>query len=258
MTARCLVVGWDGADRGTVEEMLGDGALPALARLRSNGASGRIEALAGLADDAHWASFSTGLQPGVHGRFHHRQTDRSTGAVEYFRRTDMVVPPFWDALASAGRRVAVVDVPKSPMSAAAHCRQLVDWMPHGEDGDRPTGTPIALINDFVSRYPSIRYADCHRSIPASHLASYCETLLQRVATRHRLLDEWIRDDDWDLFLAVFAESHCVGHHARGTPTIRRIRPTRQLRRSMIQSVRRIKPWTLQSGSLWKWPGPTPM
>ncbi len=68
-----LAVGWDAADPHSIERLLGEGRLPVLASLLETGAWTALHGYLGLGDDSHWSSFSTGVPPGVHGRFHFEQ-----------------------------------------------------------------------------------------------------------------------------------------------------------------------------------------
>jgi len=214
MAIRCLVVGWDAADKETVEDMLRAGDLPVLQSVRQRGVSGTIEALAGLGDDAHWATFVTGMPPGEHGRFHHRQTAPDSYDEVPFRRSQMTLPPFWQTLSAEGSRVAILDVPKSPIADTPGCRQVVDWMPHGEDNAAPSGSPPAIVADVARRFPAKQLSECHEVVvDAASIEAIFGTIMSRLAARTRLLTEWSNEQDWDLLMAVFAESHCVGHHA---------------------------------------------
>jgi predicted AlkP superfamily phosphohydrolase/phosphomutase len=211
MSARRLVIGWDGADAAIVRDLLDRGDLPHLASLRAKGGFGTLAPLRGLADDAHWATFSTGVGPGVHGRFHHLQFDPGIDAMAAVTRDRMITPPFWEELARAGADVAILDVPKSPL-ADAGCRQIVDWMPHGEDGENVVGTPQAFLASARKTLPPIDFAACHRYRPGAESEALLDDVIPRVRTRSTVIGRWLSEQPWHLLMAVFAESHCVGHH----------------------------------------------
>lgn len=211
-SARVLCVGWDGADLETIDSLIERGRLPHLARLREAGIAGPLEALPGLADDAHWASFATSCTPDVHGRFHHEHPASDWYYQTNFPREQMTIPPFWEQLAAAGQQVAVLDVPKSPLGSHPALRVLADWMPHGEDGPDPVGTPSNLVDDLVARYGAAPPLDCHRVIAAGEEMAIASAVERRLDLRTRVALDWLEEQDWDLFQVVFAEDHCVGHH----------------------------------------------
>ena len=214
MTApRVLMIGWDGADRETVESWIADGTLPTLAALARRGRAGRIAALPGLGDDAAWSSFATGAEPGVHGRFHHRQIVPGTYRVDNFFRPQMTAEPFWSRLGAAGRRVAVLDVPKSPLAGGPNVVQLADWLPHGEDGPVAVSCPPGVAADLPERFRVDPGFSCHAArTTVAELAALRARVDRHLALRTALAATWLRDEAWDVFLAVFAESHCIGHH----------------------------------------------
>ena len=174
VTARCLVIGWDGADPATIAAMLESGDLPVLGALRAAGGLRLLDSLPGLGDDAHWATFSTGVGPGTHGRFHHEQYNPSVGEVSSIGRSLMTTPPFWESLARAGAKVTTLDVPKSPLANADCCRQLADWMPHGEDDQIIAGSPPSVV-DHAGRH-------CRRSGSATAIASSVVVNRRRCST----------------------------------------------------------------------------
>ena len=207
------MIGWDGADRAAVGDWLQQGVLPNLESLRDRGVCGRIESLPGLADDALWASFATGTGPSTHGRFHHQQIVPGTYRIESYRRDDMAGAPFWAQIGDAGRRVAILDLPKSPLARHLNGIQMVDWLPHGEDGPMPLSWPPELAIELSARFRPREGFNCHqvRSDP-SDLVEVRNRIHENLVMRTDLALNWLARERWDLFVAVFAESHCIGHH----------------------------------------------
>jgi len=207
------MIGWDAADRSAVETWLRQGDLPSLSALRDRGSWGRIAGLPGLGDDAAWGSFATGTEPGTHGRFHHRQIVPGTYQLDNFFRSRMAGEAFWSRLSRAGRRVAVLDVPKSPLAKDLNGIQLADWLPHGEDGPTPASWPPSLAAALPEHLRPQPGFSCHRlRTGLAELAELRDRVNEHLAWRTDLALEWLRQERWDFFLAVFAESHCIGHH----------------------------------------------
>src|SRR5207249_8868666 len=61
---RVVVLGFDGADAGLVEEYLAAGRLPHLARLRAEGVYSPLRSTNPPQTPVSWAAFATGLNPG--------------------------------------------------------------------------------------------------------------------------------------------------------------------------------------------------
>ncbi|MBI3769074.1 MAG: alkaline phosphatase family protein [Deltaproteobacteria bacterium] len=210
--AKLLVVAWDGADRITVDTLIERGVLPNLAKLRARGGSGTLASLPGLADDASWSSIATTVEPGIHGRFHHLQPAPDSYRSMSVGRDRMTTPPFWELVARAGRRVAVLDIPKSLMGHDRNLRELANWMPHGEDPGGVVSSPFHLARRVAQRHAGEAPFDCHRLIEPGDVASFTSSVLKRLRLRAEIALEWLTEESWDLFLVAFAESHCIGHH----------------------------------------------
>lgn len=211
MTAKTLMIGLDAADRRLVETLMAEGRLPTLKRLSEQGARGSLLPLPGLGDDAVWTSFATGVGPGVHGRFYHMRFEQEQ-FVQHVRE-GVLRSPFWEELADRGLRVAVIDVPKSPLGRIGNGVAIADWMSHGPDYSRT-----------VTRKPELRQQELEETFPQqapfrcegdesdeNQFREFEQALLRRGQLRADALVASLETGDWDLFLAVFAETHCAGH-----------------------------------------------
>jgi predicted AlkP superfamily phosphohydrolase/phosphomutase len=209
--AEVLLVGLDAADHALVERSIATGALPTLAHLQRHGVRGALAPLYGLGDDAAWSSFSTATMPSRHGRYYHARLGPDGTSLVHTTRADTAMPPFWDALARAGKQVAVIDVPKSPLGDD-RAVVVADWMPHGGDEPRVCFSAAARargLHDELARDPSF---DCDRALTsAKQRARFRDRLAQRARDRTDVVCSLLVDDDWDLVITTFAEPHCVGH-----------------------------------------------
>jgi len=120
--------------------------------------------------------------------------------------------PFWNHLSAAGRRVAILDVPKTYPSDQIRGIQVVDWGTHDPDLGFSTSPP-SLAAEIEARFGAhpVRQCDEYMSAARSGFASLRDDLIRGVETKARLAGHYLDQGGWDLFLTVFAESHCVGH-----------------------------------------------
>ena len=213
MATKLLLVGLDAADELVVDRCIADGLMPTLAALRKRGRRGTLSQRVRLGDDAVWSSFSTGLPPGVHGRWYHDRLAPDGRTLVPHTRRQMSTPPFWDALTEAGMRVAVVDVPKSPVGTGTAV-VVADWMPHGRDSAVLVCSPAAIDAGLDERLAADADFDCEWDLTAPGCADeYVAALDTRAATRTDAVCDLLRSADWDLVVAVYAEAHCAGHTA---------------------------------------------
>lgn len=215
---KVLAIGLDAAETSLILKWCDSGDLPHLAKLRANGLSGPMRTFPGLADDAIWASFSTGEHPGRHGRYHNVQIDPETGGKIYMEDDFLKSAPFWKKLSDSGKRVVVVDVPKTPLVGNLNGIQVCDWRTHGRDGatrSHPPELAGALLaeygadeNDIFSNGKAL----CKMSAISRGERKQLHGILKRsIELKTKFLKKMLRSEPWDLFLAVFKESHCAGH-----------------------------------------------
>jgi predicted AlkP superfamily phosphohydrolase/phosphomutase len=211
---KLIVIGLDSADHKLVSHWCDTGELPVLRSIRDRGISGTLAAPPALGDDAVWASFYTGVSPGRHGRYHHRQLRPGSYELDNYREVGH--EPFWDVLSRAGRKVAIVDVPKCPLSKNVNGLHVTDWRVHGREFSTNSWPPEVGRNllqrfgdDRTDRFPD--YLCLKEELPEAQHDTFVEHLLD--STRKKTLGvlELLGFDAWDLFLVVFKEAHCVAH-----------------------------------------------
>ena len=205
-----LVVGLDAADPGLVCELAGAGRLPTIASLLREHAGVRVTNPDGVYVGAVWPTIFTGTSPGHHGRCWPGRIHPGTYQIRPFDPSDLGAEPFWTALDRAGRRVAVVDVPHTRADAGLGVTQVVEWGAHDAAVGFQT-SPSSLAGDLVARFGRHPVDGCDRyGIEAQH-ASLARDLLRGVDRKAALTRFLLEQADWDVFMVVFGESHCVGH-----------------------------------------------
>ncbi|MBP7589876.1 MAG: alkaline phosphatase family protein, partial [Thermoanaerobaculia bacterium] len=77
--ARVLVLGFDGLDPEAVDLLLSEGKLPNFAKLRREGAYGRLKTFKPTLSPILWTTIATGKTPDQHGIGHFVGRDRASG-----------------------------------------------------------------------------------------------------------------------------------------------------------------------------------
>ncbi len=228
MTARVLVVGLDAGDPATVRALAAAGRMPVLARLLAEGAQHPVtEPRGGTYPAERWTSMVTGVGPATHGYSTWARYDTGRDGDHAIELDPAGVPRVWDVLSAAGRRVAVLDVPRQP-PADVNGTFLFEWASH----DRTVGmetSPASLVEELESRFGEHALAAA-RTDRVRHIAT-CDVILwdgrghrsneqQRrlrdliqasVATKAQASEHLLDTEPWDLFFTVFGETHCVTH-----------------------------------------------
>jgi predicted AlkP superfamily phosphohydrolase/phosphomutase len=210
--SRVLFIAVDAGDKDLILKWAEEGFLPTFRSLRERAAWGPTANPTGLFVGAIWPSFWTGLEPGRHGRYCFSQL--RTGTYDHYQVTpfDVRGEPFWDVLSEAGRRVAILDVPKTAPSQHINGIQIVDWGTHDpEVGFCTRPESLALeVEARVGPHPVGQCDEYLRRDPGA-LLGLRDMLVRGVEMKSRLAEHFLEQGGWDLFLTVFAESHCAGH-----------------------------------------------
>jgi predicted AlkP superfamily phosphohydrolase/phosphomutase len=211
MAARVLFLGADSLDKDLVLRWADDGTLPTFRRLLSTAAWGVTENPPGLFVGAVWPSFWTSVSPARHARYCYEQI--RPGSYEKIRihPRDTQAPPFWDALSRAGRRLAILDVPKTYVAEGLNGVHVVDWGTHDPDHDGPVTWPASLAAELVARYGRDEVGNCNAHGRAGEYEKLRDQLVSRVARKKQMILDTLSGGAWDALLAVFSESHCAGH-----------------------------------------------
>ena len=232
--APVILLGLDAFDPVLAREWADAGELPALARLFETGTGCPVRNPVGLYVGALWASFATGLRPDRHGYHCWDEIEPSTYRHRLVSPDLGGHPKFWDSVADQGGRVAVVDVPHMRVEGSSEGVRIFEWGCHDrhfgldvwppERAARLQPHPILSVDphrardfapdDFEHRAGPVRTAGEESELLAG--------LVSGAAMKSRLLESLYREEPWDLFVAVYGESHAVGHqlwhlHDEGHP-----------------------------------------
>jgi predicted AlkP superfamily phosphohydrolase/phosphomutase len=204
---RVLLVSWDGAERDLVERWTRDGRLPALARLRADGEWREVVSPEGLGDSAAWTSFATGVDVAVHGRTYWQALAPNGHDLYYRPRSDTPVPAFWDELARGGARVAAIDVP-ALAGSGADAFVVTNWTTHAAEHPAPYASEPGLVAG-ITRDPGWDCDDIPRDTAATR--AFERSLVERARLREEVVLPLLADEQWDVFVTVHSEHHCIGH-----------------------------------------------
>jgi predicted AlkP superfamily phosphohydrolase/phosphomutase/Tfp pilus assembly protein PilF len=105
---RILVLGLDGMDPRTLDLLMSEGKMPNFAKLRQDGAYGRLISSKPLLSPVVWSTIATGKTPDQHGIGHFVAIDEKTGESEPVTSQMRRVKAVWDILSDNKKKVSVV------------------------------------------------------------------------------------------------------------------------------------------------------
>lgn len=207
---KVVVVGLDAMDSTLARSLAESGHMPTLAGLLSSGVRAPTRNPEGLLVGGVWPSFATANWPGRHGFYCFRQFEAGTYRIRRFTPSDIAGTPFWSSLSAAGKRCCIVDAPLTTPRPEVGL-QVVDWGSH----DRmlaPSLVPRELqdgVFDHHGPHPVI--GKCDDYARRGDWAGLADALARGAAAKTDLCLDLMERESWDLFLAVYGESHCAGH-----------------------------------------------
>lgn len=105
---RILVLGFDGLDPEAIDLLLSEGKLPNFAKLRREGAYGRLKTFRPTLSPILWTTIATGKTPDQHGIGHFVATDPETGRDQPVTSDMRRVQALWNIFSAADRTVGTL------------------------------------------------------------------------------------------------------------------------------------------------------
>ena len=209
---RVLLIGLDSADADLIEQWAAAGYLPTFARLRSEGMWGRLGTSAEVMHVSAWPTLYTGTTPGHHGMYHAYQVRAGDQLVHRTEPQWCGQPPFWKFLDDAGRKCIVFDAFMNYRLPDFKGVQILDygtWTWFGEPGSTPPGM-LREIQRRFGRYPAPEHSNLVQ-VP-DDTQRFAAQLIDGAATKGRIVEALLREQDWQMMFVTFGEPHGAGHY----------------------------------------------
>lgn len=249
---KVLFIGIDAADKDLIIQWANTGLLPSFASLFQKAAWGITTNPIGFYSGSLWPSFATGISAASHGRYSFSQLKTGSYQSHKYNIFDLKGELFWDTLSRAGRRVAIIDVPLTPPSENLNGIQITDWGVHKANHNDIFYTwPPSLAPEIESEFgrDPIGYCNAIKRTPDGFM-DFRDKLLARTNNKEALSSKFLAQENWDLFLTVFTESHCVGHqcwhihdstHPKHKPALVKVlgNPVQDLYKAIDASIGRL-------------------
>ncbi|MBS3766207.1 alkaline phosphatase family protein [Candidatus Bipolaricaulota bacterium] len=105
-----FLIALDGASPDLINKWIDKGELPNLAKIRSQGLSGKLETIFPPLTGPAWSSFQTGVNPGKHGIYSWLDLSRSYKG-EVINSSSIKTRTVWDLISHKGGKVGLVSLP---------------------------------------------------------------------------------------------------------------------------------------------------
>ncbi|MGF1496344.1 MAG: alkaline phosphatase family protein [Elainellaceae cyanobacterium] len=218
-----IAIGLDAADPELLERWISEGHLPHLDRLRRQSGNGEIrntvnhagQAVETCSTERLWTMTWTSCLPDKTGFW---DTSKFYPKSYHISRDELEIgcdfkeyPPFY-AFLGEDRRVAAFDLPATGLSDRVNGVQILGW--GGHFPFTPSHSlPEQALPDLIARYGHNEVLDNdHGHWSDKAYANWLRQALQEsIATRCQISLDFLQQEDWDLFLMTFPETHSAGH-----------------------------------------------
>lgn len=232
---RVLFVGWDGADWQLLDRLLAEGAMPNLAALVKEGASGVLETIHPPLSPLVWTTMMTGASPVKHGILDFTRFHPVTGRKEPISADERRLPAAWNMASYGGRTSAVFGMwatyPAESVDGLVVSDRLFSFL--YEEESPPPGTVwppareawarqalqearAAVGYDQVKEYlpwlaRSEYDARADAKDPYAHPVSALRRILVETRVYHHMAKEWLARERPGLTVVYVQGTDTVGH-----------------------------------------------
>ena len=200
------VIGLDGVSVPLVRDLTARGLMPNLAQLLAGGTVAPMRSSIPVISSVSWTSFMTGRNPGKHGVYGFTDVKPGTFTMFFPNFGNVRSDTLWDVAGRAGKRSIVLNVPNT-------------YPAHPLEGLLVSGFVAVNLERAVfppSLLPRLQ-AENYR-IDVDYLNAdqrpepFFEDLAATLEARRRVYLSLVRDEPWDLFIAVVTECDRLHHY----------------------------------------------
>jgi predicted AlkP superfamily phosphohydrolase/phosphomutase len=167
-----VFVGIDAAAWRFIDPLIARGALPNLARIKSEGASAVLRSIPCYVSPPAWTTMMTGYLPGRTGVYSYGKwlpEQREFGTVD---ATDVLVPRVWEVASHCGRRVGVFNVPMSYPPRPVDGSVVGGMMTPYHMSDPIHGRPLSPRPEWEPKKAFTDYSPVRRTATTDSLNTY--------------------------------------------------------------------------------------
>jgi predicted AlkP superfamily phosphohydrolase/phosphomutase len=204
--SRVVVIGWDGISFPLAQKLAGEGYLPHLAKLLTQGSSRPMRTEHPPLSPVCWTSFFTGANPGQHRIFGFFEPTPDAYAAWEQNLSHVKLPGLWDYAGAAGLRSVVLNLPGT-YPAAPLQGVMVSGFPVGDESLAVYPRSLAPVLEQIGYCFDV---DC-REVPADP-AGFFRRCAEAIQKRGHVFRTFLENEPLDLFIGVFTELDRVQHY----------------------------------------------
>lgn len=213
--SRLLVFGFDAGHPPWMEQWALEGTLPFVRQIMERGWWARTRGTELISEHGLWTVLLSGESRGRLAYYYFRQLRPGSYDLVEVTGLDVKATFVWQRL-SAGRKVAVVDVPEVLPSPGVAGVQVANWAPHRGWKSRHPAHQLVSEPEGLARELARRFGPRDEIIErvgtnAAQERHMLRRMLRRIQRKGDLCEGLLSRENYDLVVVVFTEPHTAGH-----------------------------------------------
>ena len=198
-----MVFGIDAGVPEFLKRWSNEGYLPNVASIIRNGNCGEISDHEMISAHGLWLSLFSGMSRSDHGYYYFRQLVPGTYDVRPVNLANSKAYPFWQSLQS---KILIIDAPEVYPIKGLTGYQLSNWAIHNAM-DSPFSNPAEFLK---AAGPQIKAGEKFSASEEDDNRIY-QLLIKRIQKKGAFACQFLQQEQFDLIVIVFSESHIAGH-----------------------------------------------
>jgi predicted AlkP superfamily phosphohydrolase/phosphomutase len=203
---RVAVIGLDGVGVGLVQDLIGRGVMPNLAAFVRAGTIAPMRSSIPTISSVSWTGFMTGRNPGKHGIYGFTDVKPGTMTMFFPNFGSVRADTIWDVAGRAGKRSIVLNIPNTYPARALNGLLVSGFVAVNLERAVWPSALLPRLREDGYRI-DVDYLDADKK-PEAFFADLDATL----DARRRVYLKLVREEAWDLFIAVVTECDRLHHY----------------------------------------------
>ncbi len=209
MNRKVFIFGLDGASFSVLGPLMKSGAMPNMARLAAEGATGDLRSTVPPVTGPAWASFMTGKHPAKHGVFDFVRRVKGDVGREVISYNAIKSHTIFDFLKEGGRKTCAVNVPLTyPFPPVDGCVVSGLLTPKSVES---ISSPPGLMDEIREEIGEYVMDVWWERFGKDRIDQFLERLMFCTEQRIKAIRHVSRKIDWDFFITVFIGTDRIQH-----------------------------------------------
>ncbi|MBI4853856.1 MAG: alkaline phosphatase family protein [Acidobacteria bacterium] len=213
MNTQVVIVGLDAATFSLINQYIGEGLLPNIQKMISEGSSGLLLSTPNMHSASSWTSIITGKNPGKHGIYVFSDRTFATNKQAIFTGADRKCDSMFRILTNAGYRVGMMNIPMTYPAENAPGSFMISGLDAPVFDEKAFSSP-SLRAEVLAKYPdySPTPTNLAKHMEVQDLDGAIDLWLKLSYMHTEVAKDLIKRYSPDVFMIVYTATDWVQHY----------------------------------------------